>query len=136
MKELDHPLHRYLMFLSEHLTDEQRQEIINLDPELKKTDELLLKLSADEDTFRLYEAREYALIERNSIIAGGIQKGKEIGLEIGKELGIEIGIDKGIELRNRELAKRFSTDGYDIEQIAKLLFMTKDDVIQLMKQSN
>jgi predicted transposase YdaD len=107
-----------------------------LDPELKKTDELLLKLSADEDTFRLYEAREYALIERNSMIAGGIQKGKEIGIEIGKELGIEIGIDKGIELRNRELAKRFSTDGYDIEQIAKLLFMTKDDVIQLMKQSN
>jgi predicted transposase/invertase (TIGR01784 family) len=24
VKELDHPLHRYLMFLSEHLTDEQR----------------------------------------------------------------------------------------------------------------
>ncbi|WP_281287160.1 hypothetical protein [Paenibacillus hemerocallicola] len=38
-------------------------------PVIGKTEERLEWLSSDEETIRLYEAREHSLIERNSLIA-------------------------------------------------------------------
>jgi predicted transposase/invertase (TIGR01784 family) len=78
-KDLDDPLHRWLLFLDEKLPEDQLKELVEMDPVIGKAEERLEWLSSDEETIRLYEAREHSLIERNSLIADGEARGHEKG---------------------------------------------------------
>ncbi|PYI50660.1 Rpn family recombination-promoting nuclease/putative transposase [Paenibacillus flagellatus] len=82
-KNLEDPLHRWLLFLDEKLPDDQLKELIRMDPIIGKTEERLEWLSSDEETIRLYEAREHSLIERNSLIAEGEARGEARGRAAG-----------------------------------------------------
>src|SRR5690606_18248297 len=115
-KDLRNPLHRWLMYLDEHLPEQQLKELMELDANIKKTEELLMKLSSDEETYRLYEAREHSLMERNSLIADGVAKGLEEGLE----KGIEKGIEKGMEKGKLEVIRNMLKEGIDVHLIAKV----------------
>jgi predicted transposase/invertase (TIGR01784 family) len=78
-KNLQDPLHRWLLFLDEKLPDDQLKELVEMDPVIGKAEERLEWLSSDEETIRLYEAREHSLIERNSLIAEGEARGEARG---------------------------------------------------------
>ena len=58
-----------------------------MDPTIRKTEENLIRLSSDEETYRLYEAREHSRYERNSLIADGRAAGREEGKAEGKAEG-------------------------------------------------
>jgi predicted transposase/invertase (TIGR01784 family) len=75
-KDLNDPLHRWLLFLDEKLPDPILRELMEMDPVIKKAEERLEWLSSDSETQRLYEAREHSLIERNSLISEGKAEGK------------------------------------------------------------
>ncbi len=72
----------------------------------------MLKLSADEDTYRLYEAREHSLLERNSLIADGIARGVEQG--------------------KLEIIKNMQKEGMDIELIVQLSGLPKHKVEEML----
>ncbi|MCI3921083.1 Rpn family recombination-promoting nuclease/putative transposase [Paenibacillus sp. TRM 82003] len=124
VKDMSNPLHRWLLYLTENMPEQERQELIERDPDLKKTEELLIRLSGDEETYRLYEAREHSLMERNSLIADGIAKGMEQGIE----KGIEKGMEQGIEQGKVDIAKNMLKKGMEPELIAEVTGMSVEQI--------
>jgi predicted transposase/invertase (TIGR01784 family) len=78
-----------------------------MDPVIKKAEERLEWLSSDEETLRLYEAREFSRYERNSIIADAKEEGRK---EIARKL-LALGV---------ELQKIAEATGLSEEEIKKL----------------
>ncbi|MBD2866702.1 Rpn family recombination-promoting nuclease/putative transposase [Paenibacillus sp. IB182363] len=116
-KNLNNPLHRWLLFLDEKLPEEQLEELIRMDPVIKKAEERLEWLSSDEETLRLYEAREHSLIERNSLIAEGKAQGRAEGRAEGK----------------KEIAKQMLAKGLEPALIAELTGLPLDEIREMAK---
>lgn len=96
------PLHRWLLFLDEKLTDHQLEELKAMDPTIRKAAEQLELLCADKDVVRLYEARQKAKHEYNSRISYAVEQGLKEGREQGMREGLEEGIKEGIREGIRE----------------------------------
>ncbi|GAA3402661.1 Rpn family recombination-promoting nuclease/putative transposase [Paenibacillus hodogayensis] len=112
---MNDPLHRWMLFLDERLSEEQVKELTRMDPVIRKTEERLEWLSNDAETIRLYEAREHARIELNSMLADKEQQGIEKGIEKGKvEVALEM-LRDGLEL---EVVARFTK--LPIEELRRL----------------
>ncbi|MDF2663165.1 MAG: Rpn family recombination-promoting nuclease/putative transposase, partial [Paenibacillus sp.] len=116
-KNLNNPLHRWLLFLDEKLPEKQLEELIRMDPVIKKAEERLEWLSSDEETLRLYEAREHSLIERNSLIAEGKAQGRAEGRAEGK----------------KEIAKQMLAKGLEPALIAELTGLPLDEIREMAK---
>jgi predicted transposase/invertase (TIGR01784 family) len=95
---------------------------MSLGPIIRKTEERLEWLSGDEDTIRLYEARENSRLERDSIVASAMSK----GIAKGKEEGIEEGIAK--------VASSMLKEGFNIEQISSVTGMPTEEILKLNKK--
>jgi predicted transposase/invertase (TIGR01784 family) len=104
-----------LLFLDEKLPDSVLKELMDMDPVIKKTEERLEWLSSDEETQRLYEAREHSIIERNSLISDGEAKGKFEGKIEGKTEVILNMLSKGLDI---VLISELT--GFSIEEIKRL----------------
>lgn len=128
VKDMTNPLHRWLTYLYEQLPEDHLKDLAEMDPQIKKTEELLLRLSGDEETYRLYEAREYALLERNSLIADGRAEGLEKGIEIGKTEGKEEGKLEGKLEGKWEVADRMLAMGMEIGLIADATGYTVQEI--------
>ena len=94
-----------------------------MDPMIKSAEERLLRLSSDEETLRLYEAREEALIEYNSAISAARRAGEKKGLEEGEKKGKMEG--------KLETAKNLLSLGVDINSIAKATGLSKSQIQKL-----
>ncbi len=64
--DLYNPLHRWLLFLKDDVSEEELKEVLSMDVIVNKAEQKLLKLSADPETRREYEAREKALSDERS----------------------------------------------------------------------
>lgn len=84
-----------------------------MDPVIKKAEERLEWLSSDEETLRLYEAREHSLIERNSLIAEGKAQGRAEG--------------------KKEIAKQMLAKGLEPALIAELTGLSLDEIREMAK---
>lgn len=115
-KNLDDPLHRWLLFMDEKLPENQLKELIAMDPIIKKTEERLEWLSGDEETLRLYEAREYARIEYNSLMSEAKARGRAEGRVEGKAEG------------KREIAMNMLHEGIEPSLIAKVTELNIDEI--------
>lgn len=84
------PLHRWLLYMEENLSENLLEELISMDPVIKKTEERLEWLSSDAETLRRYDMRENSRIELNSImyeLTIAQEKGEREGkLAVAKEL--------------------------------------------------
>ncbi|TVY08605.1 Rpn family recombination-promoting nuclease/putative transposase [Paenibacillus cremeus] len=123
-KDLNNSLHRWLMYLDEKLPDALLKELMKMDPQIKKTEDLLLKLSSDEETYRLYEAREHSLLERNSLIADSEARGIEKGIELGIEKGEKRAMVRTIKMMlEKKMDISFIAEFYgrSVEEIEKLM---------------
>ena len=133
---IHNPLHRWLRFLDDGVTEEQLKELIEMDPLIRTAEERLAFLSGDEQMLRLYEAREEALIERNSLISEareegleiGMAEGREIGREEGREEGRQEGRQEGSRERAIEIAKNLMALNINMEQIVKATNLTVDEI--------
>lgn len=81
-KDLNIPLHRWLAFFNNNLSDDDLKELISMDTAIKKAAEKIDYLASDEETVRLYQAREMALFDYRSGIA---QREKEIAKSMLKD---------------------------------------------------
>ena len=76
-KDITNSLHRWLLFLENDVPKEMLREVVEMDPIIKKAEERLEWLSSDEETIKLYKAREDALIEKMSLIDEAEERGKK-----------------------------------------------------------
>ncbi len=68
-KDLSIPLHRWLTFFNENLSNEELKELLKMDATIEKVYEKINFLASDEETVRLYQARELALFDQKSEVA-------------------------------------------------------------------
>lgn len=129
-KDLTDPLHRWLLFLDERLPEDQLEELIRMDPVIAKAEERLDWLSSDEETIRLYEAREHSLIERNSLIADGEAR----GLARGKELGRLEGKVEGKAEGKAEVVKNMLRKGARDELIKEFTGVSEEELAALKRE--
>jgi hypothetical protein len=74
--------------------------------------------------------------EKRGIVIGeerGIVIGKKEGIVIGEERGIAKGIAKGIEEERKRTVKGFRNQGKSIKEIAELLYLTEEQVYNLLE---
>jgi predicted transposase/invertase (TIGR01784 family) len=137
-KNLDDPLHRWLLFLDEKLPEDQLKELVEMDPVIGKAEERLEWLSSDEETIRLYEAREYSLIERNSLVADGEARGMEKGMALGraegKVEGKAEGKAEGVIEAKAEVAMTMIRKGADDALIMEFTGMSLEEITTLRNQ--
>ena len=142
-KDLQNPLHRWLLFLEEKLAEDQLEELIGMDPVIKKAEDRLEWLSGDEETIRLYEAREFSKYERNSIISSakqtgreeGMQEGLQEGLKEGLKEGMKTGIKEGERKAAKEIAQNLLSMGIDPAKVAQATGLSQQEVEQLSRDT-
>ncbi len=98
-----------------------------MDPVIKKTEERLAQLNADDYTRELYEARENSRIEFNSKMHSSWEEGYENGIEQGLEQGIEQERERG----KRETALKLLQIGMAVDQISMVTGLTEDAITEL-----
>lgn len=101
-RNLNDPLQRWLLFLEDKLPDDQRKELIAMDTMIEKAEKRLEWLSGDEETIRLYEAREESLMERNSLIKNTKKEVARKLLDLGTNIDV---IKKATGLSEEEIRK-------------------------------
>ncbi|WP_066248541.1 Rpn family recombination-promoting nuclease/putative transposase [Neobacillus drentensis] len=78
--DLNNPLHRWLLFLTDDIPENLLMEVVSMDVIVNKAEQKLLKLSADPETRREYELREKALSDERSRLEDALESGMEKGI--------------------------------------------------------
>ena len=105
------PLHRWLTFFDQNISDDLLKELMNMDAAIYKANEKLTFLANDKEVLRLYNMREMAQIDYNS----GMRKAKDEGKIEGKI----------------EIARNMKTDGEPIEKIVRYTGLTRERIENL-----
>jgi predicted transposase/invertase (TIGR01784 family) len=103
------PLHRWLLFLKEDISEDKLKEVIGMDVMVNKAEEKLLKLSADPETRKEYERRAKALSDERSRLEDAENTGI---LSVAKSL-----LDSGMSLY--EVAKHTPYNSEELERLLK-----------------
>lgn len=119
LKDINNPLHRWLLFLENDVPREMLREVVEMDSIIRKAEERLEWLSSDEETIQLYKAREEALIEKMSLI----------------DEAEERGIQKGEYNKSIEIAKNL-IDVLDVNTIALKTGLSIEDIEKIKKEIN
>lgn len=96
------------------------------DKNIKKAVEILRAASQDPETRRLYEMRQKALKDYNSMKAGALEEGMQEGIKEGREIGIQ-------EAKT-DIAKRMIEKGLEVEQIVNFTGLTKEEIKELAEK--
>jgi len=102
-KDLNNPLHRWMMFFDKKSPKKLIDEVIKMDEDIKVADEKFNELLSDEKAFHDYQMRQLAKMEFESELIHsrkegelkGIKEGKIEGIKKGKIKGMKEGIIKG-----------------------------------------
>ena len=117
--DIQQPLHRWLWYMDGQINSHQLKELIRMDPLFRKAEKRLTKLSADEETLILYEAREKAIRDQNSLVIAAGQDGVKKGMEMGIEKGIE-SVAMNMLQKGADLNFITEVTGLSVEQINML----------------
>jgi predicted transposase/invertase (TIGR01784 family) len=118
--DLSQPLDRWLLFI-EDSPEEVRQMIRNTDPTIAKAEAILEHLGSLDEVRRYYEAREMAIHDEISRLAGALDQGREEGKIEGKIEG------------KLETARNLLLMGLDVETVAKGTNLPVKKIIELQK---
>ena len=110
-------------------------------PAVQKALHSLQMMSLDEETRRLYEAREMFLHDqatrmqeaKEEGLEEGLMKGKEQGLVEGMMKGKEQGVEEGKKQERETVAKNLLSLGMDNEFVIKATGLDKLDIEKLKK---
>lgn len=123
MKDLQNPLHRWLLFLMEDGKSKALEEIVMIDNLIKEAEEKLERLGADPKTRQLYESREKQLRDELNRLNGAKAEGIAIGEEKGKEEG---------KYENKiETAKKLISKGMSTVDISDVTGLTEEEINRL-----
>jgi predicted transposase/invertase (TIGR01784 family) len=97
-KDLNNPLHRWIIFFDAESSDELIKEVIEMDEDIKIADAKFNELLSDEEAYHDYQMRQLAIMEIEGEIHHSEEKGR---IEGKKEEKVEIAINmlkKGVDL--------------------------------------
>ncbi len=114
--DLDCPLTRWMLFLSDETDEKLKEAILMQDKDIRKAYKDLEGLAADKDIKRYYEIREDAARDYRSGIKNAREEGRTEGREEGREEGrqekirlvkkmLEIGLDEDLIKETAELTQ-------------------------------
>ncbi|HWQ68129.1 MAG TPA: Rpn family recombination-promoting nuclease/putative transposase [Methanospirillum sp.] len=129
-QDKDNPLAQWMQFINAS-TVEELNMISEANPVIQKAYKKLEVLSQDDETRKVYEAREAALLDRALMLHSAEKAGLEKGIVIGKEEGIAIGTEKGIGL----VAANLISLGYDDAMVAKVTGLDSDAIKKIRESS-
>ena len=124
-KDLNNPQHRCLMFLSHNTPEKLRKEVIKMEPNLAKAQEILDYLNSSPEEIELCEMRELVKMD--------IKNAKERNIREGIEIGEEKGIKKGRKEGKIEIASLLIKENLPIKTISKTTGLSIEK-IQKLKQ--
>lgn len=90
------------------------------------------ELKRDKHEMELAELREKYILDQNSLIETGFNRGKKAGIDEGKKAGIAEGTKK----RNIEIAKKMLDEKIDIAIILKVTGLSKSELESIKKGLN
>lgn len=127
MIEANDRLAKWVRFISNE-DDLRWEEMAKMDPMIAKAVNILKAASLDPKTRMLYEAREKALKDLNSIRGEGYREGIEIG--------IEQGIEQGRLEEKFHMARKLLAKGNGIEDVAEITELSLSDVKKILDEMN
>ena len=107
IRDLQNPLHRWLLFLMEDGKSKTLEEIVMIDNLIKEAEEKLERLGADPKTRHLYESREKQLRDELNRLNGAKQE------------------------TAKEIAKELLLDGMPVDKVAKITKLSSEEVEKL-----
>ena len=122
-REPDNKLAQWIIFL-DNPNESEVSKFMKEDKEIKEAVEKLEEISEDEELRRLAELKEKAEIDDKLARMYLTKYGREEGI---KE-GIKQGKKEGINSEKIEVAKRMKDKGMDIELIAEITKLTKEEI--------
>ncbi|MGX1195958.1 Rpn family recombination-promoting nuclease/putative transposase [Metabacillus sp. SLBN-84] len=113
-------LHRWLLFLREDKNEQQNlEEVFILDQLVAKAEDKLRRLSADEETIRMYQLREKYLSDQKTQIDGARNAGR----------------DEGKSEKAAEIAKNLlKVPGMSVQDVSNYTGLSFDEVKELEKE--
>ncbi len=108
----NNPLHRWLTFFDQNISDELLKELMDMDTAIYKANEKMAFLANDKEVLRLYHLREMAQIDYNS----GMKKAK----------------DEGKAEEKIDVARNMKANGEPVEKIMRYTGLTKEEIERLM----
>ena len=129
--DINNDLHRWLRFMEECVTEEQLKELVEMDSLIRTAEERLAFLSGDEQMIRLYEAREEALYDRNSLMDDAMKEGRAVGRALGIAEGRSEGRSEGRVEERANLISSMLQKGLSAIQIAEFTGLTLEEVMQV-----
>lgn len=100
--------------------------------ELEEAVRQLRLLNADEEVQQLADAEDWARYDYNSAMSEMKQKGLEAGLAEGKAKGLAEGKAEGEKKANLKIAQKMLEKKMDINLIAELTGLTKEEIKSLL----
>ena len=100
--------------------------------ELEEAVKQLRLLNADEEVQQLADAEDWARYDYNSAMSEMKQKGLEAGLAEGKAKGLAEGKAEGEKKANLKIAQKMLEKKMDINLIAELTGLTKEEIKSLL----
>ncbi|MGG5255327.1 Rpn family recombination-promoting nuclease/putative transposase [Neobacillus sp. SM06] len=125
------PLHRWLLFLQQDVSENLLEEVIQMDAMVNKAEDKLMKLSADPETRRQYELRAKALSDERSRMG----EAREAGIEQGMKQGMKQGIQQGMKMGILEMVKSLLETGMPLAEVAKHTPYTEEELRQLLREN-
>jgi predicted transposase/invertase (TIGR01784 family) len=114
--DLHNPLHRWLLFLQEDVSEPILEEITMMDNLIKKAEEKLTYLSLNDEMRRMYELREKFLRDSITQIEGAKEEGRKEGRK------------EGEKEKAKEIAKNLLQEGFSIEKVRKLTGLDEEEI--------
>lgn len=127
----DNPLIQWMKFMNASSVEELIM-ISEVNPAIRKAYQTLEVLSKDEETRKVYEAREAVLLDRALMLQAAEKKGIAEGIE----RGIEKGIEEGIALERESVARNLISLGFDNNIISKATGLDTGTVKKLREASD
>ena len=98
------------------------------------------ELQKDKHEMELAELREKYILDQNSLIETGFNRGKKAGIAEGKKAGIaegkKAGIAEGAKQKNIEIVKKMLAEKIDIETISKVTGLKKSEIESIKNKGN
>lgn len=109
--DVNDPLHRWLKYMDESISEDQLKELIEMDATIRTAEERLTELSRDEETRLYYRARDKGIRDRVSELNAAREEGERKG--------------------ERQIVQNMLSNGVDVETIVRMTELTFERVREL-----
>jgi predicted transposase/invertase (TIGR01784 family) len=141
-KDLNNPLHQWLLFLDDSTEQSIINKLINMNANIKTTNDRLQHVTQSADAYSMYVKRKIAQMDYNNGIRTareegeeqGVKKGEKRGVKKGVKIGVKQGVKQGVEKGKVEMIIRLHKLGLSVEMIALAAEKPLNDVLSIVKR--